>query len=124
MNNIKSNNIKVRTYQFSISIIKFISELPNKKIFFSIGDQLLRSATSIGANIIEAQASISRKEFIKYFQISLKSSNESEYWLKLLTDSFPEYHSQIFNLLNENIEISKMLGASLLTLKGKKNNPI
>jgi len=61
--NLKSNNLKVRTYSFSLKIIKFINKLPNKRGFWSIGDQLLRSATFIGANIIEAQASSSKREF-------------------------------------------------------------
>ena len=113
------NNIKTRTYQCSISTIRFLNLLPSKYLFNVIGNQLLRSATSIGANIVEAQASSSRKEFINYVQISLKSSNETGYWLQLIMDSFPQYRSNLNSLLNENLEISKMLGASLLTLKGK-----
>jgi len=56
--NIKSNNVKVRAYNFSLSIIKFVNGLPNQRAFWSIGDQLLRSATSIGANMIEGKNKI------------------------------------------------------------------
>ena len=117
--NIKSNNVKTRAYSFSLEIIKFVNELPNKRAFWSIGDQLLRSATSIGANMIEAQSSSSRREFIKFYEISLKSANEAIYWLSLLRDSYPELKLKSEKLIKENSEICKMLGSSILTLKGK-----
>lgn len=117
--NLKSN-LKYRVYQFSLEIIKLIASLPEKKIFWILDDQLLRSATSIGANIVEAQASSSRREFIKFFEIALKSSNETKYWLCLLRDSGLIEKDTVEKLLNEVTEISKMIGASVLTLKGKK----
>lgn len=117
--NIKSNNIKVRAYKFSLEIIKFVNELPNKRAFWVIGDQLLRSVTSIGANMIEAQAASSKRDFIKFYEIALKSANESKYWLSLLKDSYPELRDDCESFLSELNEISNMLGSSLLTLKGK-----
>lgn len=115
--NTKSSNLRVRTYLFSLEIIKFISSLPKTNIFLIINNQLLRSATSIGANIIEAQASSSRRDFIKFFQIALKSANETTYWLSLLRDSFKELEERCKILLSEAEEISRMLGKSLITLK-------
>lgn len=99
----------------------FINELPNKRAFWSIGDQLLRSATSVGANMIEAQSSSSKREFIKYYEIALKSANETKYWICLLRDSYPELKEKCQKLLEEATEISNMLGSSVLTLKGKKS---
>lgn len=72
--NIKSD-VKIRSYHFSILILEFISSFPQKKLYGSLGDQLMRSATSIGANIVEAKSSSSKREFIKYYDIALKSSN-------------------------------------------------
>ena len=118
--NLKSSDVKLRAYKFSLEIIKFVNELPNKRAFWAIGDQLLRSATSIGANIIEAQAASSRKDFIKFYEIALKSANESKYWLSLMRDSYKELEPQCNSLLEENSEICNMLGASILTLKGKR----
>lgn len=113
--------VKYRAYEFSLAIIKFVSSLPNEKIFWVIGDQLLRAATSIGANIIEAQAASSRKDFIKFFEIALKSANETKYWLCLLRDSgIIKNTEKVEELLAEAIEISRILASSLLTLKGKK----
>lgn len=120
ISNSKSTNVKVRAYHFSLEIIKFVNDLPNKRAFWSIGDQLLRSSTSIGANMVEAKASSSKKDFIKYYEIALKSANETRYWLCLLRDSYPELYQRSVALLEESKEINNMLGSSVLTLKGKK----
>jgi len=85
-----------------------------------MGDQLLRSATSIGANLFEAQSSSSKRDFIKFYEIALKSANETRYWLWLLRDA-KLAEKQIIQLnLNEVEEIANMIGSSLLTLKKKK----
>ncbi|OGY16845.1 MAG: hypothetical protein A2785_03715 [Candidatus Chisholmbacteria bacterium RIFCSPHIGHO2_01_FULL_49_18] len=115
-------DLKLRAYLFSLRTIKLINELPNKRVFWVIGDQLLRSSTSIGANIVEAKSSSSKREFIKYYEISLKSANETKYWLCLLRDSDIEGMDQraVKNTLQEAVEIGNMLGSSLLTMKGKR----
>lgn len=115
----KSSDLNIRSYSFSLSIIKFINLLPNTRGFFGIGDQLLRSATSIGANITEAKASASRKDFINFYQIALKSANETTYWLSLLRDSYQTLRNDCSALIIEAKEISSMLGKSLITLKAK-----
>jgi len=84
--NLKSN-IRYRSYQFSLTIINFVSNLPEKKVYWITGDQLLRAATSIGANLIEAKSSSSKKDFIKFYEIALKSANETRYWLSLLKNA-------------------------------------
>ena len=113
-------DLRTRSYYYSISIIKFLEILPAKRVYWVIGDQLLRSATSIGANIVEAKSSSSRRDFIKFYEIALKSANETKYWLGLLRDATTVDKTEIEKLLIEGEEISKMLGASLLTLKNKK----
>jgi len=94
--------------------------LPSQKIYWVITDQLLRSSTSIGANIIEAKSSSSKKDFIKFYEIALKSANETKYWLGLLRDSTDVDKSKVNQLLKEIEEMSKMLGSSLLTFKNKR----
>lgn len=112
--------LKYRCYYFSIEIIKFLATLPEKKIYWTISDQLLRCATSVGANVVEAKSSSSRKDFIKYYEIALKSANETKYWLALLRDATDTKREPV-NILPADVEeISKMLGASVLTLKNKK----
>jgi four helix bundle protein len=115
----KKLQLKYRCYQFSILIIKFIETLPEKRIYWVISDQLLRAATSIGANIVEAKSSSSRKDFIRFYEIALKSANETKYWLGLLRDATLSDKQKIDQLLKEVEEISRMLGSSLLTLKRK-----
>lgn len=85
-----------------------------------ITDQLLRSATSVGANIIEAKSSSSKRDFIKFYEIALKSANESKYWFGLLRDATQADKEDIEVLLAELYEISNMLGASVLTMKNKR----
>ncbi len=80
----------------------------------------MRSSTSIGANIVEAKSSSSKREFIRYYQIALKSANETKYWLCLLRDSKLVQKTPVNKILNEAVELSNMLGASVLTMKGKK----
>ena len=81
------SNIRYRTYHFSLSIIHLINQLPNERVFTILSNQLLRSSTSIGANLIEAKSASSKKDFIKYYEIALKSANETVYWLSLIKDS-------------------------------------
>jgi four helix bundle protein len=113
------SNIRYRAYYFSLEIIKFVKEFPEKRVYWIISDQLLRSATSIGANLIEAKASSSKKDFIKFYQIALKSANEAKYWLCLLRDGNLVLKKDIERIIQETNEISKMLGSSLLTMKKK-----
>lgn len=117
--NTKNTNVKERSYLFYLEIIKFIGSLPNRGIFLILNNQLLRSAISIGANIIEAQTGRSRKDFIKFYQIALKSTNETIYCLSLFKDALPEDYLKLKVLIQEASEIGKMLGKSLITLKAK-----
>jgi len=75
---------------------------------------------SIGANIIEATASSSRRDFIRFYEIALKSANETVYWISLLKDSGLVKLTKCEEIIDECSQISKMLGASLLTLKNKR----
>ena len=112
---------KKRSYFYALEIIKFI-DLLDKKGFISqtIARQLLRSAASVGANIVEAQAGSSKKDFTNYFSHSIKSANESLFWLNLLKDSQKVEAGPVEKLIQETKEISSILGASILTLRGKK----
>lgn len=116
----EKGELKYQAFRFSIKLIKFVSSLPNERIYWIITDQLVRAATSIGANIIEAQAASSKKDFANFFQIALKSATETLYWLCLLRDATEADKNEIEALIVEAKELGNILGASLLTLKGKK----
>ncbi|MCK4914057.1 MAG: four helix bundle protein [Planctomycetes bacterium] len=111
--------LKYRAYQYSIKVIEFLDTLPRDFSTRVIAKQLLRSATSIGANIVEAKGASSKRDFTNFFSYSLKSANESLYWLGLLRDAKKINNTQIEYLLNETKELANILGSSILTLKGK-----
>jgi four helix bundle protein len=111
------NVIKDKSYRFALQIVKIYKKLTSEQKEFVLSKQLLRSATSIGANIEEADGSISKKEFIAKAQISYKEAKETLYWLRLLHDS--EYLTiSDFEILSEQCrEIIRILSAILKTSK-------
>lgn len=115
----KENFIR-RVITFSVAIIKFIDKVRNNRSLWPVADQLVRSATSIGANIVEAKASSSKRDYTNFFQIALKSANETKYWLIIIQEISPELQERINPLLQEADELSKIVASSILTLKGKK----
>lgn len=101
-------------------LIEFLDTLPKDNVSKRLGDQLLRSGTSIIANYIEGQAASSKKDFTNYFNISLKSANESKLWLALLRDSKRVGSKDVEWFQSELNEISNIFGSSILTLGGKR----
>lgn len=112
---------KNRLYKFVLRLIKFVATLNLKdQVCRIIADQLTRSGTSILSNYIEGLSGSSRKELINYFNICLKSSNESRVWVVLLRDTEKCNIAEANWLLAELEEISKIFASSILTLKGKR----
>lgn len=113
----KVYDIKHRAYAFSKEIVIYVGIVKIDKIYFSIFDQLLRSATSVGANLVEARAGASKKDFLKYYIIALKSANETKYWLCLIRDTIETEKSKIKELLAEADEISKIIAKIIISSK-------
>jgi len=109
-----------RLYAWAVRLVKFIDSLPKDLVSGVMMKQLLRSGTSILANYIEANSASSKKDFTNFFTHALKSANESKVWLMLLRDTKLDSNKELEWLLGELIEIAKILGSSILTLKGKK----
>ncbi len=114
------NEFMERCYRFSIAVIKLTKDLPENRAYWTVSDQLIRSATSIGANIIEGKSAGSKKDFMHYYEIALKSANETKYWLGLLRNVLDADKNQISKLMRETTELAKILAASLITMKGRK----
>ena len=114
------NEFKKRLYDFTLKLIEFLDKLPDDNVSRRIGDQLLRSGTSIIGNYIEGQAASSKKDFTNFFNTSLKSANESKLWFALLRDSGRIKPQEIVWFLNELNEIANIFASSILTLKGRK----
>lgn len=111
---------KARIYHFILRLVSLVDKLPKDTSSQIFAKQILRSGTSIGANYIEAQAASSKKDFINFFHHSLKSANETKFWLAILRDVNKGDRKDTEELLEELVEISNILGASLITLKNKK----
>ncbi len=112
------NDLKKRAYVYALNLIKFVDGLNKKDLGVQIlSRQLMRSGTSIGANIVEAQAGSSRKDFTNFFLHSLKSANESSFWLGLLRDSRKADGTKADILIGETRELANILGSSVVTLR-------
>ncbi|MBB3836334.1 four helix bundle protein [Runella defluvii] len=115
MRNDKENVIVTKTLQFSLQIITFC-ELLEEKRKYVISNQLLKSATSIGANVREAQNAESKADFIHKMKVAAKEADETEYWL-VLCQHAPNYPNCEM-LLDEVNQIMKILAKIIGTSKG------
>lgn len=119
----KKSILKDKSFAFALRCIKLFQYLTETKREFIMSKQLLRSGTSVGANIREAQNAESKADFIHKLGIAQKECDETIYWLELLKAagyiSLPE-----FDIINsEATEILKMLRSSILTSKQKTHHP-
>ncbi|POY36717.1 four helix bundle protein [Solitalea longa] len=113
MRNDKDNLIVTMTFKYSLEIIEYTEQLELLKKF-NMANQLFRSGTSIGANVWEAQNAESKADFIHKMKVAAKEADETEYWLKLCTESssYPRC-DKLINKLEEVIKIlSKIISSS------------
>ena len=111
-----------RATTFSIRIFRLVDILPSSRSYWVIIDQLVRSATSIGANMVEAKAASSKKDYINFYNHALKSANETVYWLFLLKELTNAPIDTIEALMEESQQLAKVLAASIITMK-KNSRP-
>ena len=115
----KENLIQEKSFQFSLNIIKLYRYLKEVQEY-EIAKQVLRSGTSIGANIEEAIAAQSKKDFLSKNNISLKEARETYYWLRLLKESKLLPYEFKF-LLDDNLSIINILSSIVKTMKKQLN---
>ena len=120
MKDSKTEVFKRRLYILVLRLVKFVENLKKSLTSKIVGDQLLRSGTSILGNYIEGQSASSRKDYTNYFNHSLKSSNESKVWISILKDTGKGDKKEAEWLLSELAEISGIFASSVLTLRGKR----
>ena len=109
-----------KAFSLAKRLIALVDKFPKKRASWIISDQLLRAGSSIGANIIEAQAGSSKRDFINFLNHALKSGNETKFWLALSKELDEKLIFEIDKLLTKTDELVKILGSSIATLKGKK----
>ncbi len=107
--NSKQYDLEERTLKFAKEVIRFVKRLPRSIADAEIAKQLIRSAASIGANYIEANESLSTKDFLMRIKISHKESKESIYWLKLVETKDQEKSREA--LIGEATELMKIFGS-------------
>ncbi|NOQ32554.1 MAG: four helix bundle protein [Helicobacteraceae bacterium] len=107
----EDNHILVKSFDFSVRIVNLCKYLQSDKKEYILSKQLIRSGTSIGANVNEAQAAQSKNDFIAKMSISSKEARESKYWIDLLieTEYLPKNSQKVISLREQNIELIKML---------------
>jgi four helix bundle protein len=114
-NAMKQNQVKDKSYQFALRTITLCKQLREKKNEYHIAGQLIRSGTSIGANVEEANAGQSKKDFIAKMSIASKEARETHYWIRLLTDSDYIDKDIAKSLLNDCDELVRLLTAIVKT---------
>ncbi len=113
------SNLRTKSKEFAKNIVVLCRNMRSNGVETVLVNQLLRSGTSVGANIHEAQYAQGTKDFISKFEISLKECNESEYWLELIHD-VNGITDETFSVYQKDcIEIRRMLVSSVKTLKSK-----
>ena len=113
----EDNIIAVKSYKFALRCVKLYKYLCEEKHDFVIGKQLLRSGTSIGANVKEAIRSVSKAEFRAQMSISLKEASEAEFWIELLRDAEYITKEEADSLLCDCEELLKLLMSIVKTMQ-------
>ena len=115
----ESNVVKEKSYAFAVRIVKACRHLVEEKKEYVLSKQLLRSGTSIGANVEEAIGGQSAKDFFAKLSISYQEARETHYWIRLLTDTEYLTPNQSESLLHDADELLKIIGSIIKTLKAQ-----
>jgi len=118
----KENLIAVKSYSFAIKIVKLSKAIQDNTKEYTLSKQLLKSGTSIGANIEEAIGGQSKKDFYAKLSISYKEARETKYWLRLLTDTQYITSDESEPLLDDCEELLRIIGARRSTIRKSINN--
>ncbi len=116
---IKDNDIHERIYKFVIRVITLTKALPKNPQNDVIIYQIVKSATSMGANDQEADGSESRKDFIAKYAIVKKETKETNYWLRVIKDTNPSVERRLSSLQQEGLEIVRIISAIIISAKRK-----
>lgn len=111
--------LRTKSKEFAKLTITTCREMRANHIEYALTDQLLRSGTSIGANIHEAQFAQGTKDFVSKLEIALKECNESDYWLELLSDTDSITRQRYSELHAQCNELRRILISSITTLKNR-----
>ena len=111
--------VQDKSFQFAVQLVGYIRQQQQDHVNLVLTRQLLRSGTSIGANVEEALGGQSSKDFISKLAIAAKEAREAGYWLRLIRETQPHNHPELASLLAECGELVKMLNSIILTTRRK-----
>ncbi len=111
--------VEEKSFEFAKRIVKLHNYLIDSKKEFTMSKQLLKSGTSIGANIAEAQYAQSKNDFISKAHIALKETNETKYWLRLLYETGYISDREFTSVFDDCCEIHKMLSSIIISSKNE-----
>ncbi len=114
---VKESILKTKSFGFALRIVKLYKFLAFKQQEYVMSKQVLRSGTSIGANVEEGNQAQSKADFIHKLSIAQKEAFETDYWLRLLRESDFITKSQAVSLIEDCRELQKLLSASIKTAK-------
>jgi four helix bundle protein len=112
-------DIHERIYAFVVRVIKLVSSLPKNQANLVISQQLLRSATSVGANDQEADGTLTKKDFLHCYAIVRKEMKETCFWLRLISDTNQELQLKMESLLTESRELTAIISSIINKTKNK-----
>lgn len=115
------NIVKNKSYAFALRVVKLYQHMVKEKSEYVLSKQILRSGTSIGANVVESEHAQSKKDFLSKINIALKEANETVYWLDLLFDAGYIDANAHKSLKQDSTELVKLLASIVKTLKEKRN---
>lgn len=114
-----NNIIETKSFDFAVRIVKLYKFLCEQKKEFTLSKQLLRSGTSIGANVAEAEKAQSKADFVAKINIALKEASETKYWIKLLSATDYLSINESNSILSDCVEIEKILVSIIKTSKNQ-----
>jgi four helix bundle protein len=117
-------DLRERLVDYSARIVRLVGALPRTIAGRHIADQLLRSATSVGANYEEAQAGESKNDFVHKLQIALKELRESNYWLRLIERSGILPAARLREIVEESGQLRAILSKAVATARGKSKHQV
>ena len=121
---VMDNTIEIKSFQFAVHIVKLCKHIQDTKKEFTLTKQLLRSGTSIGANVAESQQAQSRPDFIAKLSIALKEAVETDYWLRLMCATEFLTEKEYASMIADCRELEKLLTAIIRSTKSPEISEI
>ncbi len=116
----KKYNLEERTLVFTKEIVRLCKKIPNNTVYFKLTDQIMRSASSIGANYREVNDSVGKKDFLHRLKIARKEAKQTTFWLEELLETNSEFKESINQLIDESYQLRNILSTIIKNVENEK----